>query len=108
LGLCRFGRTSIIRPDDLEIIARRWIRLGWQYPPDFAARVDDLIIDSVTSEVAIRWSAIGTHRGQFLGMPPTSRKVHFTGIEIIRVQGGLVDERCGEWNGLEILEQVRG
>ncbi|MBI5511753.1 MAG: ester cyclase [Deltaproteobacteria bacterium] len=40
--------------------------------------------------MAIRWTAVGTHSGAYLGYAATSRRVKFAGIEIIRVEEGRV------------------
>jgi predicted ester cyclase len=76
--------------------------------PDFFARVEDLIVEPEMGKVSIRWTATGTQRGEFLEGAPTNRQVQFEGIEIIRVQSGRIMERWGEWNGLDVLEQLRG
>lgn len=56
--------------------------------------------------VTARWTAVGTHRGPYLGAEPTGRRVVFKGIEIIRVRDGLITERWGEWDGFELLAQL--
>jgi steroid delta-isomerase-like uncharacterized protein len=75
--------------------------------PDFSATTEDLIIDPTGDKVAIRWSAHGTHRGDFLGFPPGGKRISFSGIEILTIAHGLVTERWGEWDGLALLEQLR-
>ena len=74
--------------------------------PDFEAVTDDLVVDTATATVAIRWTATGTHRGDFLGAAPTGRRITFRGIEIIRIAGGRITERWGEWDGLDLLDQL--
>ena len=74
--------------------------------PDFRAEIEDLIVDEARGMVAIRWTARGTHGGPYLGVAPTKRRIHFAGIEIIRVSGGSILERWGEWDGMELLEQL--
>jgi predicted ester cyclase len=76
--------------------------------PDLRAEVEDMVVEAGRGLVAIRWTAAGTHRGRFLGVAPTGKPIRFAGIEIIRIEAGLVVERWGEWNGLELLEQLRG
>jgi len=75
--------------------------------PEFHGTIEDLVVDSGSGKVAVRWTARGTHEGTFLGVPRTGTRVDFTGIEIIRVAGGRVVERWGEWDGLGIIEQLR-
>jgi len=50
--------------------------------------------------VAIRWTITGTHRGDFLGVPATGRRVTMQGIEFSR----LVDGRCAEhWSQFDVI-----
>jgi len=65
-----------------------------------------MVLDVDTGKVAVRWSATGTHRGTFLGVPPTGKRVHFCGIETLRIAESLIAERAGEWDGIAILEQL--
>lgn len=74
--------------------------------PDFVAETEDLIIDAHAGKVAIRWTATGTHRETFLGIPPTDRQVTFRGIEIVRIENGHIVERWGEWDGTDLTKQL--
>ncbi len=53
--------------------------------PDWEAIIDDLLVDATTSKVAVRWTATGTHRGEFLGFAPSDKRITFRGIEIVRI-----------------------
>jgi steroid delta-isomerase-like uncharacterized protein len=75
--------------------------------PDFYARIEDILIDGVQSKATVRWTATGTHRGAFMGCDPTGRVIRFKCIEIIRIDNGRIAERWGEWNPVELLEQLR-
>lgn len=66
--------------------------------PDIRTQVDELVIDEAARRMAIRWSAIGTNRGAFLGMEPSNRPIPMTGIEIIEVRDGRIVKRWGEWD----------
>lgn len=74
--------------------------------PDFRTEIEDLLVDESRGMVAIRWTARGTHRGPYLGVAPTKRLINFAGIEIVRVSEGRIVERWGEWDGMELLEQL--
>lgn len=76
--------------------------------PDFYATVDDLVIDVAAARVAVRWSARGTQRGAFMGYTASGRRIAFRGIEIIRIVAGLIVERWGEWDGLDLRSQLAG
>lgn len=74
--------------------------------PDFHGEADRFVVDENASTVAIRWKASGTHKRIFFGVAPTGRRIQFEGIEIIRVDRNQVVERWGEWNGMEIMQQL--
>lgn len=50
--------------------------------------------------VAIRWSHSGVHRGEFLGLAPTGREFVMKGIDVYRLNGGLLSEH---WNVVDML-----
>ncbi len=75
--------------------------------PDFYAVIDDLTIDPEARKAAVCWHGTGTHRGDFRGHPPTGRKIRFQGIEILHFRQGRITARWGEWNGLDILAQIK-
>ncbi len=83
--------------------------------PDLVATACEVVVEGsaacatcagASGTVAVRWTAVGTHRGSYLGAAPTGRRVPFKGIEIIRVREGRIVERWGEWDGFELLAQL--
>ncbi len=48
--------------------------------PDWEAITEDLVIDVTTSKVAVRWTATGTHRGAFLGLASSCKRITFRGM----------------------------
>jgi steroid delta-isomerase-like uncharacterized protein len=73
---------------------------------DFYAVIEDLIIDTAAGKVAVLWTATGTHTGPFMGLEPTGKRIHFEGIEVIRIEGDRIVERWGEWDGIGLLRQL--
>jgi len=90
-------------PDGVEGVKRDIAAYHAAFP-DLALTCEDYII--VEDRVAVRWSATGTHEGDGLGMPPTHRQVHLQGIDILRIVEGRVAERWGQFNGLEMMQQL--
>jgi predicted ester cyclase len=41
-----------------------------------------------------------------MGMPATGRRVTLSGIDILRIAGGRIVERWGEFNSGEMLQQL--
>ena len=99
-------RAAAGRAPDREGFKQGIVKLYTAFP-DFHAVVEDLVVDVPRQTVAVRWTARGTHRGAYLGVPATGRVIRFQGIEIIRVEAGRIAERWGEWDGLDLMEQLR-
>ncbi len=72
--------------------------------PDIHFTVEDIIAEG--DMVAHRWSAIGTHRGEFMGIPPTDSQVTMTGIVFSRISGGKVVEDWAVSDMLGLLQQL--
>ena len=53
-----------------------------------------------------RWTLRGTHRGAFLGRPPTGRAVAVTGVELYRLAGGQIVERQASVDTDGLLRQL--
>jgi predicted ester cyclase len=58
--------------------------------------------------VAIAYTLTGTHRGDFMGIAPTGRKVSARGVQIARFENGKLVERWGSSDQLGILQQIGG
>lgn len=108
------------RPPDNQGFREGIVRLLAAFP-DLRAEVRDLVIEveaaadsgscaganpGVSGTVAVRWTATGTHVGSYLGAAPTGRSIAFKGIEILRVRDGLITERWGQWDGLDLIAQL--
>jgi predicted ester cyclase len=56
--------------------------------------------------VVSRISAVGTHTGEFLGIPPTGRRVTMGGIAIHRIHDGRLVEHWAQVDALGLLQQL--
>ena len=72
--------------------------------PEGSQTADDLI--SENDKVVMRWTARGTHLGEFMGIPATGRQVTVTGIDIFRVTGTQIVEHWSEWDALGMMQQL--
>ena len=68
------------------------------------------VLDQIAegTKVVTRWSLGGVHTGAILGIPPSGREVHLSGISIDRVVGGQSVEHWSEGNFGRFLEVLRG
>lgn len=72
--------------------------------PDLRFRLDDIL---VAGDVGVcRWTATGTHRGDFLGIAPTGKRAPVTGVTIMRFVGDKAREAWVEWNALGLLRTL--
>ena len=58
--------------------------------------------------VVIRYTATGTHAGEFQGYAPTGKRVTWTGINIYRLECGRIAEVWSELDGLGRIAQLTG
>ena len=72
--------------------------------PDLHLTIEQQIAEG--DWVVTRITARGTHKGSWLGMKPTGKKVTITGINIEKVIDGRVVEHGGAANTLEALMEI--
>jgi predicted ester cyclase len=72
--------------------------------PDWTIVIEDMISEG--DKVATRFTARGTHRGEFMGIPPTGRIVILAGIVIDRVQRGKVVESWISSDNWGLVQQL--
>ena len=73
--------------------------------PDLRVEVHDVLVDGELA--ASRQSFTGTHRGEFLGMPPSGTQIHFEAMEFFRIRNGNIVESWGAWPLHDIIQQIR-
>ncbi len=73
--------------------------------PDLRCTVEDVIAEG--DRAVCRWRMAGTHRGPFLGIPPTGHRVEFEGITVMRFHGELLAEEWTQYDCLRLLSQLR-
>jgi steroid delta-isomerase-like uncharacterized protein len=72
--------------------------------PDLEATVDDVIAEG--DRVVIRQTWSGTHKGEFMGIPPTGKSVSIGVIDVIRVAGGKFVEHWGQMDNMGMMQQL--
>jgi predicted ester cyclase len=72
--------------------------------PDLQIRVEAAVAEG--DLVAQRVHFEGTHTGEFQGLPPTHRKVAFSGLELNRFVDGRVAEHWFQMDSLSLLQQL--
>jgi steroid delta-isomerase-like uncharacterized protein len=74
-----------------------------QAVPDLTYTVEDQVAEG--DKVVTRYTASGTHRGEFFGVPPTGNRIEMSGIQIDRFDesGKMVEE----WPAYDLLGAMR-
>ena len=72
--------------------------------PDLQIKIEDQIAEG--DKVVTRWTARGTHQGEFESIPPTGKRVVMTGIDIDRITNGKLVECWTKSDDLSLLQQI--
>jgi steroid delta-isomerase-like uncharacterized protein len=72
--------------------------------PDTKFTIEDQIGEG--SKVVTRWSTTGTQTGEFMGNPPSGKKISITGIEIDRFANGKIVEDWSEFDQMSLMTQI--
>jgi len=72
--------------------------------PDLRFTIEDQIAEG--DMVVTRWTARGTHRGDFQGVPATGREIRLTGTDIDRMADGKVVECWAHVDELGLMQQL--
>jgi len=68
-----------------------------------------VIVDEVIGEgdfTYLRWHGDGTHTGEMMGIPATGKPVHVTGMDILKLQDGKIQERWAEIDAFSLMQQL--
>lgn len=74
--------------------------------PDLQHTIETMIEEG--DQVAVRFSAHGTHSGPWMDIPPTARSIRYTGMTLARIQHGKIIDHYTWWDKSGVLEQLRG
>jgi steroid delta-isomerase-like uncharacterized protein len=72
--------------------------------PDFHADIHWQLADG--DRVTTYKTYHGTHRGEFLGVAPTGRKIQFETVDVMRVDNGKIAEHWGVANLFSLMQQL--
>jgi steroid delta-isomerase-like uncharacterized protein len=72
--------------------------------PDVISSIEDLIAEG--DKVVARWRSRATHRGDYMGIPPSGKEVEFMGISVYRIEGGKIAESWTVEDQLGLMRQI--
>ncbi len=77
---------------------------AFQAFPDLKAIVCQMIAEE--DKVVLHKTVMGTHRGEFRGIPATGKKVEYQSIYIFRIENNKISEYWGLQDELKLMQQL--
>jgi len=72
--------------------------------PDLRFNIEDTICEN--DKIAVFWTLDGTHKGEFLGVAPTNKKVSISGITTHQITDGKILESQALWDAISLFYQL--
>ncbi len=72
--------------------------------PDITVTIEDTVVEG--DKIAARYTARGTHRGEFMGIQPTGKTFEMSEITIKRIKGGRLAESWAIPDFISLLQQL--
>jgi steroid delta-isomerase-like uncharacterized protein len=95
-------RTPLpIEATGAELLKEVFARLHRAFP-DLHIAIEDVIAEG--DKVVARNTVTGTHRGEYLGLPPTGKSIAYNEIFICRFADGRIAET---WGVVDVLSQMK-
>jgi len=78
--------------------------MGFKGFPDWHETIEDIIAEG--DKVWVRLSYTGTHKGEFMGLPPTGKKITSKAVDIYRIVNGKLAEYWNVTDNINIFKQI--
>jgi steroid delta-isomerase-like uncharacterized protein len=72
--------------------------------PDLRFTVEDTVAEK--DKLVASWTISGTHKGEFMGIRPTNKKVSVEGITIHYLANGKIIDSNTSWDALGLMRQL--
>jgi predicted ester cyclase len=66
--------------------------------------IEDVVVEK--EKVAVAWTISGTHKGDFMGIPPANKRISVEGISIIHIADGKIMDTYVSWDALGVYQQL--
>jgi steroid delta-isomerase-like uncharacterized protein len=72
--------------------------------PDLRWTIENTIAEE--DKVVACWTISGTHKGDFMGVPATNKKISVDGMTIHHIAGGKIMDSHSNWDTLGMMQQL--
>jgi steroid delta-isomerase-like uncharacterized protein len=76
----------------------------WEAFPDLHTDTADMMVEG--DRVMLHYHAVGTHKGEIMGVAPTNKKVCMGGMSVYRIENGKIKEHWGYFDTMNLMEQL--
>ncbi len=83
---------------------KRLFDVGLMAFPDWHETIEDIIAEG--DKVWVRLSYAGTHKGEFMGLAPTGKKITSKAVDIYRITDGKLAEYWNVTDNVDIFKQI--
>jgi C-1 hydroxylase len=83
---------------------KQLIAMGLNSFPDWLETIEDIIAEG--DKVWVRLTYTGTHKGEFMGLTPTGKKITSKAVDIYRIVDGKLAEYWNVTDNVNIFKQV--
>ena len=83
---------------------KQLFNMGLTAFPDWHETIEDIIAEG--DKVWVRLAYTGTHKGEFMGLAPTSKKITSKAVDIYRIVNGKLAEYWNVTDQLDFLRQT--
>jgi steroid delta-isomerase-like uncharacterized protein len=86
-----------------EAYKRQVLRFLEGYP-DLHWTIEDTIAEK--DKVVACWTISGTHKGDYMGVPATNKRVSVDGVTIHHIANGKIMDSYSNWDALGMMQQL--
>jgi steroid delta-isomerase-like uncharacterized protein len=72
--------------------------------PDLHFTIEDTVVEK--DKVVACWTLSGTHKGDFMGVAATNKRISVDGMTIHHVAGGKIMDSYSNWDALGMMQQL--
>jgi len=91
---------SAVGPEAYKRLVSRWVA-GIS---DLRFTLEDMVGEN--EKLAVAWTISGTHKGEFMGVPPTNKKVTVDGITIHHFVNAKIMDSYASWDAWGMMQQL--
>jgi len=91
---------SAVGPEAYKRLVSRWVA----GVSDLRFTLEDMVGEN--EKLAVAWTISGTHKGEFMGVPPTNKKVSVDGITIHHFVNAKIMDSYASWDAWGMMQQL--